>query len=452
MRLSVLTLGFLVVAGCTPEAPQDANGVGDPGKSQITTLEQHLQSEAVRLAANPSDIQQEDARWVASQLGEGQPERLKELLNLRRDAIDREYAERIRRDFPEFWDYPAHLASTLRGRNGIEDLTSVQKLAEALCEDARFKGHVSLSPDLVHMKAQLGIDLLAESEPISDAMASAASADHVTWVARRPANGQEMDLGTISLSVFKVVITRIHWLATSGKWVDAASEATALARVVSKSRLHSTLLGALLHGIVADQLVRHTLLPLAEAGKATAQALASWVECGRGLHVDVMLAFAIETADMTRLRAEPGSQRFNFFDNMQSNGTFVSVEQAFIEHRRYGEGAIAVLRHATGRQSAIHKPDGLRAGLALASGLPWLIQGNLRDVAEAHWVWAALEVRDQELAAQTVETRRMQMERALADWPALEGRWSGSTFELWARDSLGLKQDKPLIRLPALGK
>lgn len=453
MRRWVWTLAFIVSAGCTPAAQSGANDGETSNSSVVATLEQHLASEARRLAAKTNATQQPDTRWVADKLG-SKPDAalLANLLNLRRDAIDREYAERVRQDYSEFWDYPARLVPTLSGRNGMDDLREVVTLADALCEDTRFKNYVSLDPDLVHMKPELALDLLAESKPIAEAMSKAAKADHVTWVAARPNTIAEWEWDVPAYSAFKVATTRIHALAQAGATVDAIVEATALTQAVSALRTHCALIGALVHVVVVDALVRHTLIRLAESGKVPPDVLTVWADCGRKLHVDVLLALAIEVADRTRLRTEPGQLEWDFSRQLARDNGFVSVEDAFVEYRRNGEGAIALLHHVRARRSRIDTPDGLRAALSLATTLPFLIQGNLFDAAAAHWIWAALEVRVCELEPGSAESVTERIERVVDDWPALKAQWKGQTLELWVSESVGYKQDDPLIRLPLLHK
>lgn len=446
-----MTLAFLAMCGCTPGAQSGANGGETSDSSVIGTLEQHLASEAKRLAADPSATQQPDARWVADKLGSKPDAALvRDLLNQRRDAIDREYAERIRLDYPEFWDYPAGLVPNLPGRNGMDDLREVEKLADTLCDDTRFKNYVSMGPDLVHMKPQLVLDLLAESKPVAEAVAKAAKADHVAWVATRPNTIAEWEWDLPAYSAFKVATTRIHALAQTGATEDAIVEATALTQAVSALRAHGAMLGALVHAVVVDALVRHTLIPLAESGNVPRDVLEGWVASGRRLHVDVLLALAIEVADRTRLRPKPGQLEWDFSRELTRKSGFVSVEDAFVEYRRDGEGAIALLRHVRARRSRIDTPDGLRAALSLAANLPFLIQGNLFDAAAAHWIWAALEVRVCELEPGSAESGTERIERVVDGWPALEARWKGQTLELWVRESVGYKQDDPLIRLSLL--
>lgn len=450
MRIWLPILVLLIAAGGVAAYFFNA----DDNADEPSALDKHLAAEAARLAANPDAIEQEDAAWIAKRLGDKPTaERLRELFKQRMEHILKENAERLKKEFPQFYDYPAHLTKELKGSNGASELEAVGPLAEAVRDDPRYKAAMEGGDvDYAELPADVRSGLLKDTEPVMGGIRAALAADEIVFIAPRPETFEDsikIDFGS-KLNVIRTLVARSRIHAVNGDPETAAAEFNLAIELLSRVRMEGNLIEALIH-VVASGIAWHNgALPLARNEAIKVEHLREWMQLARSINVDIMLALALEFADHIRIPGRTLDKVWTEADQLVREDENQSVEEFFAYRRRYAPGYWAVIEYAAKPRPPIHSAQVLRDIHQLNLRTDPDISANVRDAAIATWEWAGLEMRILERVHGPLHENRELVDAALKDWPALRAKWNGDTLELWIKDDFapGLSSTSAIVTLP----
>lgn len=462
--LVVLALLVLVGAGAwfaginLGEQAGEESPAGACGEeTEELTLNDHLRQEAERLARAPDKIEQPDAKWIAQQLrNEPTAQRLRDLINQRFEEMWGEYAKRLKRDFPEFHDYPGYLRQSIKGDNGIDEIEAVAELAYELAhDDPRFEGLLTGNDfDPAGLDEQTKASLLKEAERIVEVLEQADEATAIVHLPERPETVLEFGTQFLSMtSVAQLVGARVRILAADGNLEQARRELTTLVSVTSRLRTEYSLIAHLFNLVAREVMLKETVLKLAVVKEVPVKDLKRWLELGRKNHPDVMIAFACEFADAIRVQ-EGGDDTFDNADGLEGVEEFITVEEFFREWRRDAEGRFAVMEYALNPHPPVHTPEGLADAVEFDRQVGPLLAFNVWDAVRGYWLWLALELRIFERENGPLHEHREEIEALITAHPWLKPRWDGEVLEVWTLNASGDEYivDNPLFKLAPVQK
>jgi hypothetical protein len=450
MRIWLPILVLLLAAGGASAFYFQADG------DEPSALDEHLAAEAVRLAANPDAIKQEDAAWIAKQLGDKpSAERLRELFKQRMEHILKEQAERLKKEFPQFYDYPAHIAKELKGSNGAKELEEIAELAELLRMNPRYKRAMEGGDvDYAALPAEVRSALLKDTEPVMQAIRAALAADHIVLVSKRQESWDDLmgavDFGPM-LNLVRTVVARAHIHAVDGNPEICAGEFKLAIELLSRVRMDSNLLGVLVHVVSNEIALKNGALPLASNEAIKTEHLREWMQPARSIHVDIAFTFAMDFADWIRIPGETLNEHWTDVSHqLAGDDKYESVEEVFAYRRKYDPGRFAVIEYAAKPRPRAYTAESLNVLHQLNLRTDIDFSANIRDAAAATWSWAGLEMRILERAHGPLHENRELVDAALEEWPSLRAKWDGNTLELWINEEFapGLRSTSAIVTLP----
>lgn len=452
MRIWLPILVLLIAAGSVAAFYLQAEG------EEPSPLDKHLAAEAQRLAADPDAVEQEGAAWIAKQLGQDRSaKRLRELMKQRLAHVFKAYANRLKEEHPEFYDYPAHRARTITGSNGAAEIQAVRDKIDALHEDKRFApmfhGHVPYADAGKETREAF----LEESAPILNAVRKAVAADEIVFVLRRP---EKTFLDAVSVEyppisrLMRALVARAHMHLVEGRVNAWREEFTLALELVTRAAVEGSSLASLFH-LVADQVALQSgALEFAKNDAVPTEFLREWLELGRRFQLDVVLALAVESADWVRIADSDERTVRNRAHGLERDDGFRSIEEHFKEARIHLDARMKVIEFAKQERPPLHTVEGIKAAHEFAAGLSAILQfgHSLHDAACSTWAWAGLELRILEREHGPLHENRELVDAALEAWPTLRAEWKGNTLELRAKPEYAphAKSPSAAITLPPL--
>jgi len=396
-------------------------------------LEKHLKAEARRLAANPEAIEQEDARWIADQLGRNpSARRLYDLIEERSKYQAEQAAERLKKDYPDFWDYPTHRAKSIKGTNGIDALNAVKELVDELREDERFKSYVVLRKG--PLDDETAEAFLKETAPVATAIRKALEADVIVHFGQRLDSMLDEIEFPVTYYIVGLMVAKAKLQKERGDLAGGTDTVTLALRLHSRLESNNGLIPALFHVVSADLLFDLCVRPYALEDEVSTGTLREWLALGTAAELDFVTALAVELSDMRRQVVADAELLKGAPELMIDERGARSVEDYFREVNAYADMAFTCADYARKERRSLRDVAAVvEAFEALEVGTPISVGANLRDAAKFYWRWAGLEMRIlQRESGPLIDQREAVEEKLKQNWPALTPKWKeDGTLELW---------------------
>jgi len=424
---------------------------GCGGGSEESEIDKHLAAEAVRLAANADKIEQEDAAWIASKLGRSRrASRVRELLNERVIHVYEQYSERLKAEHPELWHYPRDWGQENRGRNGMDALQSVSKLADDLTSYSQKNEWLRKLEDFDSstLSKSDAEAFMRASRMVPHALMSAAKADGVRYFLPRMESFLDAFDSQPSTSVFRVAVARVRIHAQAGDYDAAVQEMQTIMQVLGRMEVIG-LIQQLLVNVNEKLVFQAGVKPLAISGKVPVEVLQEWSNIGRSISLDPVLSIALELAGNTRVNAAEWRTMVNTESdldwiemNLGYGDPYLSLEEYFEEIHRMWSERFKVFAYAMGERPPSRSLEGVQEALAAEPDGYAGFQRSIMDNAVGGWRWAALELLIAQREHGSLRDNPEVVENVLQSWPGLRAEWTEDAVELW------INPDTVPVRVP----
>jgi hypothetical protein len=408
-------------------------------KSEESEFSRHLASEASRLASTKGEIEQEDAAWIAGQLGRNRrASRVRELLIQRTGHVYEHYSERLKDEYPKFWHYPEGWELERQGSNGMDDLEAVTKHADTLRFGPQSEWLRNLEDfDFSTLSNEETDTFMRESLAIRQAFQRAAAADGVYYFIPRMESLLDITDTVPHSSPFRVALARVRIHAEASDYDAAARELQIILRVLGRIETNG-LIHQLLRKANEKMVFKAGVQPLAASGKVPVEVLKEWLEIGRSIDPDMMLYLALDLASIARVMPsdwpweDDGDSDLDYFELfMTGDEGYKSIEEYFDNVHEHYASTFKLCTYAVQDRPSLRSLEGVQEALALDKETHTLLQGHIMDNAVAGWRWAVLELIIAEREHGPLRENPDVVENVLRSWPGLRAEWTDTALELW---------------------